>query len=46
MDIKKEEAIALSLVGNRFFFFLGQFLDEVGIASAMMDHRLNDLAES
>jgi len=30
MDIKKEEAVHLVLVGNRFFFF-GEFFDEMVI---------------
>jgi hypothetical protein len=27
------------------FFFFGEFFDELGVLSAMMDHRLNNFAK-
>jgi hypothetical protein len=42
--VKKKEAIALSLVGNRFFFF-GEFFNEMAIIQAMQERCFGDFAE-
>lgn len=41
---KKEEVVHLSLVGNHFFFFIGEFFDEMAIFQAMQERCFDNIA--